>query len=193
MSRDIKSSVVALLYPGCIFFELALVMELLANKFQIVCASPDGSDHFASNGSVLRVSAAYGDVDFSACRAVLVPGGNPTSIIENKEIDRLIYSANSKELLIGAICAGPSVLAKAKILSGKKVAHGYRDKQLAFVRSSYPDTEWVEDRMVCDGQIITAKPDAHIDFAVEIACKLGVIDRANADRVMNYYRGILVH
>jgi len=39
--------------------------------------------------------------------------------------------------------------------------------------------------------VITAKPDAHIDFAVEIACLLDAADASKANRIKDYYRGIL--
>lgn len=48
-------------------------------------------------------------------------------------------------------------------------------------------------KFVCDGNIITAKPEAHIDFAVEIACRLEAADASKANRVKDYYRGILGH
>lgn len=186
-----KPSIVAILYPGCIFFELALALELLAEKYQVVFATPDGSDHQASNGSVLRATTSYKNVDLSNCRAVLVPGGDPGSIKDNKDIDEVIQAANDKGLWLAAICAGPSVLAKAKVLKGKRIAHGYGPKQLEFLKSYFEDVQLTEEKFVCDGNVITAKPEAHIDFAVEIACRLDAADASKANRIKDYYRGIL--
>lgn len=39
--------------------------------------------------------------------------------------------------------------------------------------------------------IILARPEAHIDFAVEIACRLDVVDAARSGRLKEYYRGTL--
>lgn len=191
MDQTTKPSVVAILYPGCIFFELALSLELLAEKYQLVFATPDGSDHHASNGSILRATTSYKQVDLSNCLAVLVPGGDPGSIKNNKEVDEVIQSANEKGLWLAAICAGPFVLAKAKILKGKKIAHGYGPKQFEFLKSYFEGVHLTEKKFICDGNVITAKPDAHIDFAVEIACRLDVVDAAKANRTKDYYRGIL--
>ncbi|MGE3760588.1 MAG: DJ-1/PfpI family protein, partial [Pseudobdellovibrionaceae bacterium] len=191
MDKTTKPSVVAILYPGCIFFELALALELLAEKYQIVFATPDGSDHHASNGSILRATTSYKQVDLSNCRAVLVPGGDPGSIKDNKEIDEVIQSANEKGLWLAAICAGPSVLAKAKILKGKKIAHGYGPKQLEFLKSYFEGVHLTDEKFMCNGNVITAKPDAHIDFAVEIACRLDAADASKANRTKDYYRGVL--
>ena len=191
MDNKSKSSVVAILYPGCIFFELALTLELLAEKFEIVFATPDGSDHQASNGSLVRANTSYKDIDLTKCRAILIPGGDPGSIKDNKIIDDVIQSANNQGLWLAAICAGPSVLAKANVLKGKKIAHGYGPKQLEFLKSYFEGVHLTEEKFVCDGNIITAKPDAHIDFAVEIACRLDVADASKANRLKDYYRGIL--
>ena len=122
MSKN-ESTVVVILYPGCIFLEVALAIELLAEKYQIVFATPDGLQHEASNGSILKVHTSYQGIDLSLCRALLVPGGDPGSIAENKEIDQVIRTANEKGILLAAICAGPFVLAKANVFKGKRIAH----------------------------------------------------------------------
>lgn len=191
MDNISKPSIVTVLYPGCIFFELALVTELLAEKYQMIFVTPDGKDHLASNGSVMQAHTSYKNVDLTDCRAVLVPGGDPGSIKDNTDIDNLLQSANQKGLWLAAICAGPLVLAKAKVLKGKKIAHGYNREQLEFLKSYFEGVQLTSEQFVCDGNVITAKPDAHIDFAVEIACRLEVVDATKANRTKEYYRGIL--
>ena len=186
-----KEQVLVLLYPGCITFEVALAAELLSEKFQIVTASPDGENLPETNGLPVTVQLKYADVDLSLCKAILVPGGNPKSISENKEIDRILVEANKMNLLIAGICAGPSILAKAGILKGKKIAHGYGPKQLEFLKPIFEDVNLTDQLYVIDGNFITAKPEAHIDFAVEIACKLNVVDASKSGRLKEYHRGTL--
>ncbi len=191
MNNVTQPSVVAILYPGCIFFEIALAIELLAEKYQIILATPDGADHYASNGSVIRATTSYQKIELSNCRAVIVPGGNPGSIKDNKAIDEVIQAANNKGLWLAAICGGPLILAKANILKGKRIAHGYDPKQLEFLKSYFEGVHLADEKFVCDGNIVTAKPDAHIDFAVELACRLDIVDASKATRTKDYYRGIL--
>lgn len=191
MNNKASGSIVAILYPGCIFFELALTLELLAEKYQIIFATPEGSDHQASNGSLIRVNTSYRDIDLTNCRAILIPGGNPESIKDNKTLDQVINSTNEKGIWLAAICAGPFVLAQANVLKGKKIAHSYGPKQLEFLKPLFEGVYLTEEKFICDGNIITAKPDAYIDFAVEIACRLNVVDAAKANRTKEYYRGIL--
>jgi putative intracellular protease/amidase len=191
MSQGQNSSVVAILYPGCIFFELALVLELLAKDYQIVYATPDGLPHKASNGAIFNITLSYKEIDLQNAKAVLMPGGNPDSIKDNTDIDKVLSDAHQRGLLIAGICAGPSILAKAGILKGRTIAHGYQSAQLEFLKTIFEGVTLTDHPFVCDQNIITAKPDAHIDFAVEIACRLGSVDASKANRVKDYYRGIL--
>lgn len=190
-SEQKKPLIVVILYPGCIFFEVALATELLSEKYQIVFATPDGLNHQASNGAIFQINTSYEKIDLRNCNALLIPGGNPDSIKDNKIIDREIDTANEKKIWLAAICAGPVVLAKANVLRGKKIAHGYGPQQIEFLKSYFQDVQLTDEKLICDGHVITAKPEAHIDFAVEIACKLGVIDALKSTRIKDYYRGIL--
>lgn len=191
MNNASKPSVVVILYPGCTFFELALALELLAEKYQIVFATPDGSDHQASNGSVLRATTSYRQVDLSNCRAVLIPGGDPSSIKDNSDLDGVIQAANKNCLWLAAIGAGSLALAKAKVLNGKKIAQVCSPKPVEFLKSYFDDVHLTDEKFICDGNVITAQPDAHIDFAVEIACRLDAVDASEANRIKDHYRGSL--
>lgn len=186
-----KDHVVVVLYPGCIFFEVSLALELIAKKYEIVYATPDGADHVASNGARFTGCVAYSDVDLSKCRAVLIPGGNPGSIRDDAAIDRLIVNAHERKLWLAAICAGPFVLAKAKVLDGRRIAHGYSKSQLEKLSPYFRGVNLTSLPFIADDTILTARPEAHIEFAVELACRLGCADPTLANRTKEYYRGTL--
>jgi len=186
----LKESIVVAMYPGCISFEVALAAELLSEKYQIINATPDGQDLLDTSGLPLETQLSYSQVDLSNCKAILVPGGDPGSLVANKEIDRLLIEAHEREILIGGICAGPSVLAKAGILKGRRIAHGYGSEQLDFLKDIFKEVTLTEEPFVVDGNIMTAKPDAFIDFAVEIAFRLDVVDASKARNLKDYYRGM---
>lgn len=183
--------ILIVLYPGCISFEVALASELLSAKYKLVTASPDGQDVAMNSGLPIKVSKSFQEINLINCKAILVPGGDPASLIGNLEIDRLLIEANEKNILIAGICAGPSVLAKSGILKGKRIAHGYQKEQLDFLKEIFKDVILIDDLFVADKNIITAKPEAHIDFAVEIACRLDAIDASRSGRLKEYYRGTL--
>ncbi len=186
-----KPTIVAILYPGCIFFEIALALELLSEKFEVIMSTPDGEDHLASNGTCIKNCVPYSKLDLKNAKAILVPGGDTRAIMKNQQIDQVLQSANTQGLWIAAICAGPLLLAKAGILQNKKIAHGFGPKQIDFLTPYFSGTQLSSEKFVCDQNILTATPDAHIDFAVELACRLECADPNKANRIKDYYRGIL--
>lgn len=186
-----SGSIGVILYPGCIFFEISLAIELLAKKFKIVAITPDGEPHQASNGITINETISFGEAANLRFQGILVPGGNPKCLVENIEIDNLLVQVKDKNTLIAAICAGPSVLAKAGILKGHRIAHGYNSEQLHFLRTIFQDVVLTDDLIVADRNILTAKAEAHIDFAVEVACRLECVDAKQSGRLKEYYRGTL--
>ncbi|MGZ3771934.1 MAG: DJ-1/PfpI family protein, partial [Bdellovibrio sp.] len=191
MDRVTKEKIIIVLYPGCISFEVALVAELLSEKYEVVNATPNGQDLIEASGLPLKAQISYAEINLQNCRAVLVPGGNPESIVQNTKIDHILQNANEAGLLIGGICAGPSVLAKAGILKGRRIAHGYQKEQLEYLKDIFSGVEISDEKLIVDGNIITAKPDAYIDFAVEFGCRLNVVDASKSGRLKEYYRGTL--
>lgn len=183
-------TVIALLYPGCIFFELALATELLSKKYTVIFATLDGTDHLASNGMVIKSQSSFKNISLENCHAILVPGGNFDSVKDSSDTDKLLNTAHAKKLWIAAICAGPFLLAKAGIIKNKRVAHGLGPEQINFLAEYFKDVELVDENFVVDQNIITAKPEAHIDFAVELAARLEAIDPIRATSIKDYYRGM---
>ena len=97
--------------------------------------------------------------------AIVIPGGMPgaTNLRDDQRVIKMIKEMNKKGKLVAAICAGPIVLEKAKIIDGKKVTSypGF-EKDL-------PDSLYREEDVVVDGNIITSRgPAKAVDFALEI-------------------------
>jgi hypothetical protein len=44
--------------------------------------------------------------------------------------------------------------------------------------------------IVTDDRIITAKPEGHIDFGVEVAMRAGAVAAEKAEAVKRYYKGL---
>lgn len=185
-----EKTVGVVLYDGCIFFEVALALKLVAEKFKIVALTPDGSIHHASNGLQFSNTTPYKDLDVSSCAGLLVPGGDPESIVENKDVMAMIQKVHSSKKAIAAICAGPSILGMAGILKGRRIAHGYQQEQIDFLKEIFHGVELTNESLVHDGNILTAKPSHHIDFAVEFANRLGIVPDDSISQFKNYYKGI---
>lgn len=95
------------------------------------------------------------------------------------------------ELSLELFAAGPVLLEQAGLLKGRRIAHGYKEPQLQFLREKgfFKDTELTNEPFIIQDQVITARPDSFIDFAVEISVLAKVIDPSKKVFWKEYYRG----
>lgn len=187
----------AVLYPGCISFEIMLAMELLNDTFPVQVATPEGKMHHATNGLHITAQHSFATAPASEAQVILVPGGDPGKVVENpthsQALSQLLQTALEHKAWIGAICAGPLLLAQAHLLKGKRFTHGYQDLHPEFLAPFWEGAHFEDAPLVVDGQIITAQPQAHIDFATEIARLSGVFKEVERAQSLNaYYKGQIV-
>lgn len=104
------------------------------------------------------------DINREDITAFVLPGGMPGTLNLRKsdEVCDILKFCYEKELLIGAICAAPSVLGELGMLKGKRATcfPGFEEKLAG--------AEFTGEKVVKDGNIVTAKGAgcAH-DFAFE--------------------------
>lgn len=112
------------------------------------------------------------ELDFSTISSIVIPGGygGAKRLMKSEIVLKAVKYCYEQGGVVGAICAGPSILAKAGILSGKNV-------------TCYPGLEdWLGDTskinitgdpVTCDGNIVTANgPGAALKFAFTLAEKI---------------------
>ena len=177
------------LYPGCIEFEVLLAAHLVGPEFPVRVATPDGKVYESASGMRFEADFSYKEVKPADVAVLLVPGGDPGSLLGNEDSKRLVRQCHAHHATIGAICAGPFVLAQAGILRGRRVAHGYRKEQLEFLAEFFAGVLLSDQRLEIDGNLVTAKPDSYAAFALEVARKSGVItDEKKLQRLGKLYR-----
>lgn len=188
-----KPDVTVLLYPGCICFEIALAAETLAPACTLHYLTPDGADHAASNGARLRADGAYARLfQAPAPAAVLVPGGDPRSILLPQDRAREpLRAALAGGALLAGICAGNLVLAAAGVLAGRRATHNYTAawapaEKVAATAPYWAGLHYEEADLVEDGPVITAMPWAYRRYAAAVARRLGVLDEAGAQALASY-------
>lgn len=97
--------------------------------------------------------------------AVVIPGGlaGTINLRDHPGVIKIVEKFNAQEKLVAAICAGPMVLEKAKIINGKNVtAYPGVDKEL-------PNSTYKDQDVVVDGNILTGQgPSKAVEFAIEI-------------------------
>ena len=109
------------------------------------------------------------DLDLSDAECIVFPGGGlGTENLDNSEYtDGILKSAVEKDLLIGAICAAPSVLGKRGYLKGLKATcyPGFEEYLI--------DADVTGERLAVNDKIITAKgAGAAYEFGYALASAL---------------------
>lgn len=184
--------VVLVLFPGAVAYELASVAAVVAPPLQVEVITPDGADHVDETGLVLRADRSFAEAAaedlLSGVVAVAVAGGNLESILENEPLGRLLRAIHDRGGLVAAICAGPLALAQAGVLRGHAyVQAGFYPESVQYI---WDGAEERRDSVVVSGNVITALPEAHIDFAIAIGQHLAVFaDEAEAEVRRGYLKG----
>lgn len=182
-----------LLYLGCVFFEIALAVERLAESHDVRYFTPHGEHHIGSNGAVLVSHGSYSSLAASSVACVLVPGGNPDSIVTDGLATERLVAARERGAIMAGICAGNLVLASAGVLRGKRATHNYTVEYAPpeIVAVTAPLWEGIVfDRadVVADDGVITAQPWAYVELAAIVAQELGILSASKADKYIAYHR-----
>jgi putative intracellular protease/amidase len=185
--------VAVLLYPGCIFFEIALAAETLAGQgAKLSWFTPDGHEHAASNGGRVAADGAFSALAASRPAAVLVPGGDPRSILLPHNLAREpLQAAQAQGALLAGICAGNLVLAASGLLLGRRGTHNYTaefapPQKVAATAPHWAGMTYVRADLVDDGPVITAQPWAYRAWAAAIGERLGLLAPQEAERLRRY-------
>ena len=104
----------------------------------------------------------------------------------SKELERNIIGA-----ILGAICAGPILLEQAGLLSNRRIAHGYKGAQLQWLldQGHFKNTVLTDEATIIEENIVTARPDSFVDFAVEVAALSNAIESTKKSFWKEYYKG----
>jgi len=180
----------AILYPGSIPFEILLAAHLVGPRWPVDVATPDGEGHRGPEGLVFCAAGSYASVNPAAYGCVLVPGGDPGSVVDDVSLRKLLGALAQRHAVFGAICAGPLLLAASGVLGRRRFTHGYTAEQHRFLERYWGEACHVDEPFVVDGRVVTAKPTAYVPFAIEVALLSGAIGtREDAERLRRYYAG----
>jgi protease I len=101
--------------------ELLIPKEILESKgFQTIIASPDAGICKGMLGAEVTADIKISEIDInSETKAIILIGGsNSPSLMKIDELGKKLELAKEKEIIIGAICLAPMVLAHFDIITG---------------------------------------------------------------------------
>lgn len=132
-----------------------------------------GSMVTGSHGVRVMADKKLLEINADEYDGIVLVGGNPgyLNLGRSSKIIEILKKFDAEGKLIAAICAAPSILAKAGVLEGKKATvYPGMEKELPYPRG---------ERVVIDGKIITSQaPGTAMEFALAIVEFLAGKDRA---------------
>ena len=158
----------------------ALTVVDLLRRAKIGCeilSVADSGQVTGSHGISIGADRNFSGTDFSQYDGVILPGGMPgtTNLAADERVLALLRSFAAAGKLTAAICAAPTVLAKAGLLEGKKaVCYPGMEEQLTGAKVSF-------DPVAVDGTVITSRGlGTAIPFALSIVQYFEGRERAEA-------------
>lgn len=149
---------VFLVYDKSCFYEIVILNYFMNfSHCDMVFCSLDGKPIRSMEGFSVNVDMSLEAIDKNQIRSFIIPGGN-ISEIDTPEVKSYLQALMRQKVLVAAICAGVDVLDHAGILCDVKSTHSY------------------DEDCVIDKNVITARANAYVDFALEVARKLNLFN-----------------
>ena len=156
----------------------ALTVVDLLRRAEIGCdmvAVADAAQVTGSHGITVRADRKFSEAAFGEYDGVILPGGMPgtKNLAADERVLDLLRSFHAWGKLTAAICAAPTVLAKAGVLEGRSaVCYPGMEEQLTGAKVRF-------DPVAVDGSVITSRGlGTAIPFALAIVEYLDSSERA---------------
>lgn len=159
--------------------EAVTILNILRRAgIEAVSASLDGKPICGSRGTMIIPDTSLDEALKRNFDMVVLPGGQPgtNNLKDDARIIELVQRMAENDRFVCAICAAPSVLAKAGVLDGKHATSfpGSLDP--------FPKVSRQSQAVVEDGKIITSRgPGTAMDFALTLVERLA--GKAKRDEV----------
>lgn len=158
------SKILIFLAQGFEEIEAVTCIDVLRRaEVEVVTLALDELEVKGAHNIIIKADKSINEVNLKEFDGVLLPGGMPgaANLRDNGKVINIVKEFNDTGKLVSAICAAPIVLEKAGVIMGRNA-------------TSYPgfnkemeSCNYKEDRVVVDGNIITAKgPGVALEFAM---------------------------
>lgn len=161
------ATALVLLAEGFEELEAVTIIDVLRRgQVAVTTASLAGKHVKGSHDIVVEADTLHERVSVDDFDALVLPGGPAAQTLrEDARAQATIRRAAEKGKLVAALCAAPTALDAAGVLSGKRAT--------AYPGSELPSAEQVEERVVEDGDVITGRgPGTSMEFALRVVARL---------------------
>ncbi|MEK4456510.1 MULTISPECIES: DJ-1/PfpI family protein [Paenibacillus] len=137
-----------LIYDGYVSFEIMLATYFMKTKGDIVTIGVTKDPVISYEDFKVTPSMAIDEVSAEDIQLLIIPGGDNTQLKTNKQLLALINTLNNDNKVIATICSATELLEIAVVYYKSPVNH--------------------PTGLEIHKNIITAKPNKYVDFAIEI-------------------------
>lgn len=173
-------------------FEIVLVSLLFHHQHEIIAIALEDREYKSEEGQRFYVDQVLEEVDVETIDLLVIPGGDSSLVAENQQLKDFIEALISRHKKVAGICGGAELLARMGVLKGKKCTGGTAGEKPGLGDYQYfSDTLLSDEYVVVDDNLITAQGRAYVEFAVELACQMGLVsgETAYADG-LRYFKNI---
>lgn len=165
-----------LYYDGFSEFEIVLAC-LFFKEEELLTVGLEAKEYRSEGKQRFLADQTLDKLDVDSLDLFIIPGGEPDQLVGNqvlKEVIRRLLAAGKK---VAGICGGASALAGMGFLDGKQctgMGSGRDPERPSW--SYFANTNFSDDHVVVDGDIITAQGQAYVEFAVELARQMDLCE-----------------
>jgi len=168
-------NIYVLIFEGFAQFEVVLANYFLKTKGSIITVGINNKSVTSGEGFITLPHTTIDEVSPEDVDLFIVPGGDPDTLPNEESFYSFLNKLSDKNKKIGAICSGAIHLAKSGILYNKKFTTTVSlDDYECFNKNNFKNRN-----VVIDGNIITAKANGYVDFALELGTMMDIYEDEN--------------
>lgn len=174
-----------LIYEGFAQFEVVLANYFLKTKGSITTVGINKKSVTSGEGFITLPHMTIDEVSLKDVDLFIIPGGDPEILSNNESFYSFLKKLSDENKKIGAICSGPIHLAKSGILDNRKFTTTISLEE----HNCFNKTNFQDKNVVIDGNIITAKANGYVDFALELGNMMGIYENEeDYKETVEYFR-----
>jgi len=153
-----------LIYEEFAQFEVIIPGYIGSAAANVVTVGLDLHPVRSFEGFTIIPDKQIGEITTADIDALVIPGGDPKHLWGNDQVYHLLRELDQQNKFIGGICGGVISLAKSGVLQDKNFTTSIDFHEY----SEFDESRYVDDNVVIDGNIITAKAAGYVEFGIEL-------------------------
>ncbi|QED46612.1 DJ-1/PfpI family protein [Cytobacillus dafuensis] len=179
-----RKKALLLLFEGYCEFEIATAISMLRDTHDLYTMALEKSPCKSEAGLNTIPDLTIKEALHSEYDVLIIPGGDLRPIAYANELFEWVRSFADLGKVIGAICSGVYVLAKAGVLKDIPYTVTLSKEQRKFL-SCFDEEKYCYEPLVREKSILTAQGHAYVDFGIQ----LNKMIRDVSDESIDFYRG----